>query len=194
MLESMIDHATPTRAEVSDIANAIHDGTDAVMLSAETSAGQFPLEAVKVMARVAAEAEATMPPERAPDPEPVIPEIVTHAAWRAAMLAGASALVAFTTSGGTARSIARYRPSVPVFAFTPSVSVARQLSVIYGIRAIEAEVLPSTDRMLRQMETMLIELGWCRAGDVVVLVSGQPIGHEGSTDMMKIHRLGEEDS
>ncbi|MEZ5356858.1 MAG: pyruvate kinase [Bryobacteraceae bacterium] len=194
MLESMIDHSTPTRAEVSDIANAIHDGTDAVMLSAETSTGRYPIEAVKVMARVACEAEATIPPERVPEPEAVIAEIITHAAWRASVLAGASALVVFTTSGGTARSIARYRPSMPVFAFTPLVSVARQLSVIYGVRAIEAPVLPSTDQMLRQMETMLIDLGWCNRGDVVVLVSGQPIGHEGATDMMKIHRLGESDS
>ncbi len=194
MLESMIDHSVPTRAEVSDIANAIHDGTDAVMLSAETSSGRFPVEAVKVMARVASEAEATIPPERAPEPSAEIPEIITHAAWRASVLIGATALVVFTTSGATARSIARYRPSVPIFAFTPLVSVARQLSVIYGVRAIEAPVLPSTDQMLRQMETMLIELGWCRRSDVVVLVSGQPIGHEGSTDMMKIHRLGETES
>jgi len=125
MLESMIEHSTPTRAEVSDIANAIHDGTDAVMLSAETSTGRYPIE-----------------------PEPAIPEIVTRVAWRASVLAGAAALVVFTTSGGTARSIARYRASVPVFAFTPMVSVARQLSVIYGVRAIEAPVLEgSTDMM-----------------------------------------------
>jgi pyruvate kinase len=194
MLETMIENPSPTRAEVSDIANAIHDGTDAVMLSAETSVGQHPVAAVKVMGRVAREAEATLPPERVPDPGASVAEIVAHAAWRAASLCGAAAIVVFTTTGATARLIARFRAAQPVFAFSPSEEVARRLSLIFGARAIEAPLLQSTDEMLAQMESMLIGLGWAQRGDLVVLVSGQPIGRPGSTDMMKIHRVGECDS
>lgn len=193
MLESMIEHPVPTRAEVSDIANAIYDGTDAVMLSAETSAGRYPVEAVKVMARVAAEAEASVSAARlaeAPrNPRSTTAEIVADSAFRAARLMGASAIVVFTSTGNSVRLVSRYRPSVPIYSFTPSEAVARQLSVIYGARAIEAPVLESTDMMMDQMDRMLVEQGWAKPGDKLIFVAGQPIGRPGSTNVMKLHTV-----
>jgi len=193
MLESMIENPTPTRAEVSDIANAIYDGTDAVMLSAETSTGKYPVEAVSMMARVACEAEASLrsgqgwelPADRPPTP----PEMVADAAYRAARRLNAAAIVVFTTSGTAARLVARFRSSVPVCAFTPSEAVARQLSVIYGVRSVGTEMVPATDEMMTQMDRMLIDLKWARQGDLVICVSGQPVGLPGTTNMMKVHTV-----
>src|SRR5207253_1511230 len=140
MLETMIDHPYPTRAEVSDIANAIYDGTDAVMLSAETSAGKFPVEAVKMMARIAGEAEQSLRlrgyREVCEPDKPAFAEIISDMANRAASLAQAKAIIVFTSSGRSARMVARYRPPVPIFAFTASEGVARQLSLVYGVRAV----------------------------------------------------------
>ena len=193
MLESMIDSPVPTRAEVSDIANAIYDGTDAVMLSAETSAGQFPVEAVKVMARVAKEAEAAVAATRqseAPrNPRTNTPEIVADAAFRAARLMDAAAIVVFTSTGSSARLVSRYRPQVPLIAFTQSETVARQLSVIYGASAVIAPLLDSTDAMMDQMDRILVEQGIARPGDKLVFVAGQPIGKPGSTNIVKLHTV-----
>ncbi|MGH9671781.1 MAG: pyruvate kinase, partial [Bryobacteraceae bacterium] len=192
MLESMIGNAQPTRAEVSDVANAIHDGTDAVMLSAETSAGRFPVEAVRMMARIAAETDGSARLNRdLPEAGGSEPEIVADAAWQAAQAIGARAIVVFTASGATARLVARYRPGVPVYAFTTSAAAARQLSVVYGVRAVEAEPLGSTDAMVEQLDKVLMARSCVAEGDIVVLVAGQPIGRPGTTNMMKLHRVGE---
>ncbi len=193
MLESMIENSTPTRAEVSDIANAIYDGTDAVMLSAETSAGKYPVEAVKVMARVATEAEATIGAARfseAPkSPRTTTPEIVADLAFRAARQMNAAAIVVFTSTGSSARLVSRYRPSVPIFAFTESETVARQLAPIYGANAIVAPLLASTDAMMTQMDRLLVERGVAKPGDNLIFVAGQPIGKPGSTNMLKLHTV-----
>ena len=198
MLESMIESPVPTRAEVSDVANAIYDGTDAVMLSAETSAGRFPVEAVKMMARIAHEAEASM--ERTPVDElsamlsagevPPQAEIIAEAAWRAARVMHAVAIVVFTSTGSSARLVARNRPPVPIYAFTPNESAARQLSVIYGLHAVVAPQHASTDEMMALMDRMLLEHGWVKPGDAVVFVAGQPIGIPGTTNLLKLHRIG----
>jgi pyruvate kinase len=194
MLESMIDHPFPTRAEVSDIANAISDGTDAIMLSAETSVGRHPVEAVRVMARVAEEAEQTLQGQlrmqAAGDTGAKQPDIIADAAYRAAGQLGAVAIVVFTTSGASARLVARYRPSMPILAFSPSEKVARELSVIYGVRAVVTSMVPSTDDMVSQADRILAGLGWVKPGDMVVFVSGQPIGQPGTTNMMKLHCVG----
>jgi pyruvate kinase len=193
MLESMVQNATPTRAEVSDVANAIYDGTDAVMLSAETSLGKYPVEAVEFMTRIASETEASIrsrgfqePPT---NPEPNNPEIVANAAYRAAREAKASAVAVFTSSGASARLVSRYRPPVPIYAFTPNLSVARQLAVNYGITPILAPDVASFDEMMVQLDCLLMQRG-LKSGDAVVFVAGQPIGRPGSTNLMKLHRIG----
>ena len=193
MLESMIEHARPTRAEVSDVANAICDGTDAVMLSAETSVGCDPGNAVQTMATIASETEGWLRPKGFPDPLPrVTPsnaEIVAESAYHAARSASVAAIVVFTTSGATARLISRFRPPVPIYAFTQSPAVARQLAVSFGVHPIIAPVVESTEQMLHQMEEVVLERGLLHLDDNVVFVAGQPIGHIASTNLMKLHRL-----
>ena len=193
MLESMVESPVPTRAEVSDIANAIYDGTSAIMLSAETSAGKYPVEAVKVMGRIARETEQSINQKgftRGKSREEVeIPEIIADAAFRCARSAGVTALAVGTTSGATARLLAGYRPPVPIYAFTSHEAVARQLSIVYGVHPIVSPAMESTDQMLHQMERMLIESNYVRPGDNMVFVAGQPVGLRGSTNMLKLHRV-----
>ena len=198
MLESMIENPLPTRAEVSDVANAIHDGTSAVMLSAETSAGKHPIEAVKVMARIACETELSRANEAF---RPVsltgnatIPHIIADAAYHAAKSAGVTALAVGTTSGSSARLLARYHPSIPIYAFTSSDVVARQLSIAYGVDPIISEAVHSTDAMLQTMERILVDTGRVRPGENIVFVAGQPVGQRGSTNMLKLHRISESHS
>jgi pyruvate kinase len=194
MLESMIENPLPTRAEVSDVANAIHDGTSAVMLSAETSAGKHPIDAVRVMARIAIETEASIASKGFPDnwnkEEFAIPEIIADAAYHCARTAGVVALAVGTTSGSSARMLARYRPPVPIYAFTSNESVARQMSVIYGVRSIVTPTMTSTDKMLTHMETALLEGRFASPGEKIVFVAGQPVGLRGSTNMLKLHSIG----
>jgi pyruvate kinase len=195
MLESMIEKPTPTRAEVSDVANAIYDGTDAVMLSAETSVGKFPVEAAAYMVRIAAEAEASINKRGFQEPsassDPTHAEIVADAAYHAARAARVSAIVVFTSSGSSARLVSRYRPPVPIYAITPSDTVARQLLIHYGVFPVLAPQVGSTDEMLAQMDRLLIDRGYLRVGDVVVFVAGQPIGRPGNTNLMKLHQIGD---
>jgi pyruvate kinase len=195
MLESMIQNPTPTRAEVSDVANAIYDGTDAVMLSAETSVGAYPVQTVQYMARIALEAERSINKRGFQDPpphnEPTTPQVVADMAYHAARLSKAKAVVVFTSTGGSARLVSRYRPPVPIFAVTPSEQVARSLSVCYGVLPIVAPHSKSTDEMLGQLDRMLIAQRLLNVGDTVVFVAGQPVAHAGTTNMMKVHRVGE---
>ena len=195
MLESMIENSHPTRAEVSDVANAIYDGTDAVMLSAETSAGKYPLEAVRTMALVAEETDAQIRKQgyRAV-PVTIGAEtalIIAEAAYRAARGSAAAGIAVFTTSGYSARRVATFRPPVPVYAFTSSETVARQMAVVFGVKAVVAPMVPSTDKMLRQVDALLSEQAGLEAGDRVVFVAGQPIGQRGTTNLLKLHRVGE---
>lgn len=194
MLESMIERPTPTRAEVSDVANAIYDGTDAVMLSAETSAGKYPVEAVRVMARIAAESEASLrsrgylePPHSA---EPSNAELLADAAYRAARDSKAAAIVVFTSTGSSARLVSRYRPPVRIFAVTPHDTAARRLSINYGVIPVLAPDVCSTDEMLAQMDRVLTEGGHLQKGQLVVFLAGQPVGRPGTTNLMKLHRVG----
>ena len=194
MLESMIENPLPTRAEVSDVANAIHDGTSAVMLSAETSAGKHPIEAVRVMARIAIETEGSIKRKGYSDnwssDDRSIPEIIADAAYHCARTAGVVALAVGTSSGSSARLLARYRPPVPIYAFTSNEHVARQMSVIYGVRGIVCPAMSSTDQMLHHMETRLIDGKFAAPGEKIVFVAGQPVGLRGSTNMLKLHSLG----
>jgi pyruvate kinase len=193
MLESMIENPVPTRAEVSDIANAIHDGTSAIMLSAETSAGKYPVEAVCVMARIACETEESLKKkgysEVALPDGATVPQIMAQVAYQAARSADVIALAVGTFSGASARLLARYRPPVPIYAFTATETVARQLSVIYGVDPIISPAYDSTDHLLEQMEHALVETGRAKPGDAIVFVAGQPVNQIGSTNMVKLHRI-----
>ncbi len=180
MLESMVEHPAPTRAEVSDVANAIYDGTDALMLSAETARGKYPAESVRMMNSIALETEsnirrhpAALTPE---EPGGDHAQIVAEAAYFAARSAGVAALGVFTASGFSARIIARYRPPVPVFAFTSDPAVARRLSIVYGVVPLLAPAVQSTDEMLSVMDRALIASGRLKEGDDIVFVAGQPVG------------------
>ncbi len=195
MLESMIENPYPTRAEVSDVANAIYDGTDAVMLSAETSAGAYPLEAVKTMARIAEETDEQVQ-SQGYRPMSVTTAsdyatIIAESAYRAARASAASGIAVFTTSGYSARRIASFRPPVPVYAFTQNEDVARQLVAIWGVQPVYAPLVPSTDKMLEQVDALLSVQAGLEPGDTIVFVAGQPIGQRGTTNLMKLHHVGE---
>ncbi|HSU31597.1 MAG TPA: pyruvate kinase [Bryobacteraceae bacterium] len=193
MLESMIENPVPTRAEVSDIANAIHDGTSAIMLSAETSAGRHPVESVCVMDRIACETEESLKkkgyPEVSLPDEATVPQIIAQVAYQAARSADVIALAVGTFSGASARLLARYRPPVPIYAFTATETVARQLSVVYGVDPIISPAYHSTDDLLAQMEQALVKTGRATPGDAIVFVAGQPVNQIGSTNMLKLHRI-----
>ncbi len=194
MLESMIEHPTPTRAEVSDVANAVYDGTDALMLSAETARGKYPVESVRTMATIAVEAESNIRKRGFSVPPGGFDRdharIVAEAAYHAARSADVTALVVFTASGFSAKLIARYRPPVPIYAFTSDEAVARQLALVYGVIPLLAPNVQSTDEMLRVTEHVLIETGRLRLNDDVVFVAGQPVGMAGTTNLIKLHSLG----
>jgi pyruvate kinase len=194
MLESMTASPVPTRAEVSDVANAICDGSDAVMLSAETSTGKYPIEAVEYMAKIAHETEKSLRVKGFEDRHRITQntaEVVADAAYSAAKAAGAAAMVVFTASGASARLIARYRPPVCLFAMTPDEQVARRLAVVYAVEAIVAPHVSSTDEMLGQMDGILLDRGALRKEDLVIFVAGQPVARSGTMNMMKVHRVGE---
>ncbi len=195
MLESMVASPVPTRAEVSDVANAIEDGTDAVMLSAETSAGRYPIEASRMMARIAAETDCAhhrggfQHSPLPPNPGPA--EIVADAAYRAARLASPAAIAVFTDSGATARLVARYRPPVPIYAFTPSAAVVRQLNAVYGVRPLLVPAQESSDTLLATVDRLLQARAGLKPNDAVVIVAGFPVGRTRPANIMKLHRVGE---
>ncbi len=198
MLESMVTHLRPTRAEVSDVTTAIFDGADAIMLSAETASGRYPAEAVEVMARVAERAEqATLAldvPRRRRDDlaAPVgFPEAVSDAAATAARRIRARAIVAFTQSGFSARLISQERPATPIIAFTPFVAVQRRLALSWGVTSRLIRKVETTDEMVEEIETTLLGDGTVRVGDVLVIISGSPMWVTGTTNLMKVHRVGE---
>jgi pyruvate kinase len=193
MLESMIENPLPTRAEVSDIANAIYDGTSAVMLSGETSIGKYPIEAVKLMAGIATETELAVKKEGFREVrlrvDPTTPQILADAAFHVARSAEVSALAVGTFTGATAKLLSRYRPPVPIYAFTAGERVARQLSIIYGVDAIVAPLCESTDQMLFEMEKALVTSGRVKPGDNVIFLAGQPVNQPGTTNILNLHRV-----
>ena len=193
MLESMIENPNPTRAEVSDVANAIYDGTDAVMLSAETSVGKYPVAAVEYMTRIAAETERGL---RQSDASNILDlsdtsdsDIVAEAAFLAARAAEVQGIVVFTEFGYSARLISRLRPPVKIIAMSSSIDVVRRLLINYGVIPVLAPEVTSTDEMLGQMDSLLVERGLLCSGDKVVFVAGTPVGRAGSTNLMKLHRV-----
>jgi len=191
MLESMTSNSRPTRAEASDVANAVLDGTDAVMLSAETAAGRYPVESVKMMDRIIREAETQQQPVFDHVPADSTQDAVAGAAVSLALDLDVACIVAFTQSGSTALRLARRRPGVPILALSPDEAVTRRLSLVWGVisrtmaRADRLAVLVDrTERTLRDMKL-------ARGGDRVVLVMGYPPGRMGRTDLVKLHEVGD---
>jgi len=195
MLESMIENPHPTRAEVSDVANAIYDGSDAVMLSGETAVGKFPVQTVETMARIARQSESTRRfrfyKDLIAEEKSGYAHIIAQAAYHAAEVASVAAIAVFTSSGLSARLVSRLRPAVPIYAFTPSTAAARQLALNYGVTSVVVPPKVSTDEMIAQIDSIVLEHGWLKQGDGVVCIAGQPVGQTGSTNMLKLHRVGE---
>jgi len=195
MLESMIEAPRPTRAEASDVANAILDGADAVMLSGETAVGRFPVRAVAVMREISARTEQGVqgPPRNARPrlEETQIADAVSEATARVASDVGASLIVTVTSSGYTARRVARERPKQPIVALTPDPIVRRQLALVWGVAPFLIAPFASADQMLAGAEHALRSAGCAETGDTVLLTAGLPIGGRGTTNLLKVHRIGE---
>jgi pyruvate kinase len=193
MLESMISAPRPTRAEVSDVAGAVAEGADAVMLSAETGVGAYPIEAVATMARIAEATEANT--LRAEPSLTRVPTTTGGAIARAAAevgaIVGAKALVAFTMTGETARRLARYRSSIPLLAFTTEQATRSQLALTWGVETFIVPTVHHTDDMAREVDRALVELGRLSTGDKIVIVAGSPPGSPGKTNALRVHRIGD---
>lgn len=192
MLESMTENPRPTRAEASDVANAIFDGSDAVMLSAETATGKYPVDAVQMMARIIEEAEASV--HEFPRPAgterlkvaETIAELVCHASKELHM----KLIAVFTHSGFTARLVSRYRPLVPIVAFSPEANTRRRMALLWGVMPRRIVDLKTMDALPALAEKRLLEERMVKKGDVIALVAGTPMGIRGTTNTMKLHVIG----
>jgi len=193
MLESMIDNPRPTRAEASDVANAVLDGADAVMLSGETSVGDYPIETVETMARIiTATEDHELAGMAAIDWQPLTRGgVIAKAAAEVADRVDAKYLVAFTQSGDSVRRASRYRGRVPLLGFTPVAKVRSQLSLSWGVETFLTHPVEHTDEMVRQVDEALLEIGRVQQGDLVVIIAGSPPGIPGSTNALRIHRMGD---
>jgi pyruvate kinase len=193
MLESMTQNPRPTRAEASDVANAIFDGSDAVMLSAETASGKYPIEAVSMMARIIEEAEASIQeyprPTTAQEQLKVaetVAELVCHASSELHM----KLIAVFTHSGFTARLVSRYRPLVPIVAFSPEAATRRRMSLYWGVTSRHISDIKKIDGLADLAEKRLLEERLVKKGDVIGIVAGTPMGIRGTTNFMKFHVIG----
>jgi len=193
MLESMISAPRPTRAEASDVANAVLDGADALMLSAETSIGAYAADAVATMARivVAAERECLHATSSLPGAPTTTGGAIARAAAEVGAVVNATALVAFTMSGETARRLARYRSPIPLLAFTPLQATRSQLALTWGVETFIVPPVRHTDDMVRQVQQALLDVGRCGIGDKIVIVAGSPPGTPGRTNALRVHRIGD---
>jgi pyruvate kinase len=194
MLESMVSAPRPTRAEVTDVANAIFDGTDAIMLSAETSIGKYPVQAVKMMGKVAREAEGKLPyeqilAERGRWLEQKTDELISYSACHTAQSLGAAALVAFTQSGSTAGRVSKYRPRMPILAITTDAGVVGRLMLRWGVYPFQIVGPSSVEELFATGAKLSKELGLAKPGDLVVITGGIPVGVAGSTNLLKVEKV-----
>ena len=194
MLESMVNSPRPTRAEVTDVANAIFNGADALMLSEETAVGSYPVEAVSMMTQIALEAEATLPYEEiltnhGKDLQPQTEDAISYAACHTAHQLGAAAIIAFTSSGSTARRVSKYRPRMPIIAITPNQTTQRQLSLSWGVRAYQISEASNIAGLFSRGARVAKQTGLAKDGDLVVITGGVPIGISGSTNLLKVERV-----
>ncbi|MFN0044238.1 MAG: pyruvate kinase [Alphaproteobacteria bacterium] len=191
MLESMIASPTPTRAEASDVATAVYEGADAVMLSAETASGQYPFEAVSIMNRIMVQVEKDphyrqiMDAEH-PDPQATANDAITAAAARVAHTISAKAIVTYTTSGSTTLRAARERPGVPILSLTPSISTARRLTLAWGVHGVQTADVTSIEEMVRHAGRQAIDQGFGAVGERLVITAGMPFGTPGATNLLRI--------
>jgi pyruvate kinase len=194
MLDSMIEHSRPTRAEASDVANAILDGADAVMLSGETSVGNHPILAVRTMSRIiqAVEAETVSAPPLTHTPR-TRGGVISFAARDIGERLDAKALIAFTYTGDTVRRLARLHTALPVLAFTPKEEVRNQLALTWGVRTFVTPPVDTTDEMVEQVDRAMLDIPGYQPGDTVVIVAGAPPHTPGSTNLIRVHRLGHRD-
>ena len=193
MLDSMISNSRPTRAEATDCANAVLDGADALMLSGETSVGEFPIETVQTMARIIEKTEEggldrIRPLSHKPRTKG---GAITKAAAEVGEIVGAKFLVAFTKSGDSARRMARLRSHIPILALTPDVGTYNRMALTWGVESMLAPVVSHTDEMVRQVDSLLIESKRAEIGEVIMIVAGAPPGIPGSTNAMRVHRIGD---
>ena len=196
MLDSMMRNPRPTRAEASDIANAIFDGTDAIMLSGETANGKYPVDSVKTMARIAEAAEKQLNYEAALKKKrkshiPNVPNAISLAACNTAMELNASAIITATQSGHTSKMISKYRPECPIIAVTPYENIARKLALNWGVFPIVASKVETTDELIEKSVGMALATNYVKKGDLVVIAAGIPVNYVGSTNMMKVHIVGD---
>jgi pyruvate kinase len=193
MLESMISASRPTRAEASDVANAVLDGADALMLSGETSVGKYAIESVQTMARIicAVEENALAHVAVMRSTPRTTGGAIARAATEVGALLEAKFLVAFTRSGDSARRLARYRSPIQLLAFTPEQATRSQLALTWGTEAFLVPFVHHTDDMVKQVDKALLDLGRCELGDTIVIIAGSPTGRAGSTNAMRVHRIGD---
>ena len=195
MLESMIQNPRPTRAEATDVANAIYDGTSAIMLSGETAVGKYPVEAVRTMSRIAAAAEADIDyikrfKTRSDGQLPDVTNAISHATCTTAIDLGAAAIITVTTSGRTARMISKYRPSMPIIGCCPTPNAARRLNLSWGVIPTLVEMTDDSDRLFEMAVKSAETAGIVHTGDVVVLTAGLPLGISGTTNLLKVEVVG----
>ena len=194
MLESMVESPTPTRAEAADVANAVLDGTDALMLSGETAIGKYPVEATETMARIALEAEAALPYEqilyeRWQDVLPEVNDATARAACQIAHQVGARAIVTFTAGGTTAFRVSKYRPRQPIIAVTPSDNILRRLSLAWGVTPVKRPEPLGLEEDFEQAAEVVMTTGIAGRGELIVITAGLPLAVPGSTNLVKVHRI-----
>lgn len=196
MLDSMQRNPRPTRAEASDVANAIFDGTDAIMLSGETAAGKYPVESVETMNRMALRTEQELNYreilyKHAMHKQVTITDAISQAVANAALDLEATAVITATESGHTARMVSKYRPKAPIVAVTPHAGVVRRLSIVNGVYPVLGALCHSTDEMLELSVNESLKAGYIRHGDLVIITAGVPVRETGTTNLMKIHVIGD---
>jgi len=192
MLDSMVSHTRPTRAEVSDVANAVLDGADALLLTNETTVGKYPVQVVATMRRIIAAAEAEDLSRLAAPAGPTVQQAIARAAAETARELGATALVAFTRSGSTAVQLATHREPVPIYAFTSQPETRSRLAVVWGVETFVVPDVRTTDDMVREVTRAMLEVGRGAPGDLMVMVAGTPPGIAGTTNALRVLRLGSE--
>ncbi|MBE1441343.1 pyruvate kinase [Paenibacillus sp. OAS669] len=196
MLDSMQRNPRPTRAEASDVANAIFDGTDAVMLSGETAAGKYPIESVMTMAKIAERAETALEHReifirQSNAQQRTVTESISQAVANSAMDLDARAILTATESGYTARMVSKYRPKAPIIAVTPNEQVLRRLSLVWGVIPVKGEKCETTDELFELAVDSSVKAGLVSLGDTVVITAGVPVGRSGTTNLIKVHQIGE---
>lgn len=196
MLDSMIRNPMPTRAEATDVANAIFDGTDAIMLSGETAAGKYPVEAVATMSKIARTTEQALPYEEYLKQKTElgsisVPDALSHATCQTARELGVAAIVTATSSGHTAQMVSKYKPEAPIIAVTPEERIIRKLQLVWGVYSVKVGFTKSTDEMLKMAVEGALESGFVKNGDVIIITAGVPVGIQGTTNLIKVQTIGE---